>query len=162
MILQSDKLGEIEIEQDKIITFPQGIPGFPEDRDYVIIPAGTDDNPFYFLQSTSDAELCFIMTEPHSFYSDYDFELSEEIVQQLAIEQPEDVLIYSLVTLKDELKQATTNLQAPVVINVKNKKARQFIMNDTKFHTRTPLFPQEVIAAQQVAADSGTGEAREG
>ncbi|OEH86728.1 hypothetical protein BHU72_00170 [Desulfuribacillus stibiiarsenatis] len=154
MKVLSTRLGALEIAQDQIITFPKGIPGFEEEKGFVLIPAG-QDNPFNFLQSIQEADLCFILTEPHLFFNDYEVEISEEIQEVLSIQKAEDVLVYSIVTIKDDLQKATANLQAPVVINMNNKLAKQFILNDQRFTTRQPLFPQnacpQVVSSKEAA-----------
>lgn len=142
MQIESVRLGTIDIEEEKIINFPQGILGFPEEQRFALIPAG-ENNPFYFLQSLTDPAISFIVTEPHLFFHDYEIELSEKIVEQLMIEKPEHVAIYSIVTLKEPFKQSTTNLQAPLVVNAKKFAAVQFILGDERYMTKQPLFPTE-------------------
>ncbi len=142
MQIESVRLGTIDIEEEKIINFPQGILGFPEEQRFALIPAG-ENNPFYFLQSTIDPVISFVVTEPHLFFHDYEVGLSDEIVEQLLIERSEDVAIYSIVTLREPFKQSTTNLQAPLVVNVKKFTAVQFILGDERYATKQPLFPTE-------------------
>lgn len=140
MQIESARLGTIEIEQDKIIHFPQGILGFQEERQFALIPAG-EDNPFYFLQSVTSADICFIVTEPHLFFKDYDIELIEEVVETLSIAKAEDVAIYTIVTIKENFKQSTTNLQAPLVVNANNFTALQYVVDSDQYITRQQLFP---------------------
>jgi len=142
MQIESVRLGTIDIEEEKIIKFPQGILGFPEEQQYALIPAG-ENNPFYFLQSVTDPAISFVVTEPHLFFHDYEVELSEEIVEQLSIAKPEDVAIYSIVTLREPFKQSTTNLQAPLIINATAGKAVQYILGNEHYVTKQPLFPTE-------------------
>lgn len=144
MRIESVRLGTIDIEEEKIINFPQGILGFPDEQQYVLIPLG-ENNPFYFLQSVTDPAVSFVVTEPHLFFHDYEVELSDDIVEQLSIVKPEDVAMYSIVTLREPFKQSTTNLQAPLIINVATRKAAQYILGNEHYLTKHPLFPTEEV-----------------
>ncbi|OEF97709.1 flagellar assembly protein FliW [Desulfuribacillus alkaliarsenatis] len=160
MQIESTRLGTIEIDKDKIINFPSGIPGFQDDKQFVLVPMG-EDNPFLFLQSVTDKNLCFILVEPHVFFNDYDIMLSEELVESLSIEKSEDVAIYTIVTIKDDLKKATTNLHAPLVVNAGKFLAKQYIISDGNYLTRQPLFPQEAMASKEVAVATEAAPAKE-
>jgi len=164
MQIESTRLGTIEIDKDRIINFPQGIPGFLEEKQFVLIPMG-EDNPFFFLHSVTNKDLSFIVIEPHIFFRDYELMLSEELIESLSIDKPEDVAIYTIVTIKDDIKKATTNLQAPIVVNAVKLVAKQYILNDSQYLTRQPLFPQksntDEVAVTNEASMSGSGAKEE-
>jgi flagellar assembly factor FliW len=130
--------GEIEIKDESILTFESGIPGFEEEKKFTII--ALPENPtFQILQSIQTKELGFVITVPYIFYKEYEFDLDESTIQQLEIKEPNDVTVYSIVTLQDTLQNSTLNLQAPVIVNVKNKKAKQMVLNDKRYKTKHPL-----------------------
>ncbi|GAA0484833.1 flagellar assembly protein FliW [Salinibacillus aidingensis] len=133
--------GEINIDQEKVITFENGLPGFQDEQEYTLLNL-PDNQAFQILQSVHTRELAFVLTVPYFTYQDYEFDLDQGTVSQLEIEKPEDVTVYSIVTLHDSLKNSTLNLQAPVVINVKNNRGKQVVLTDTNYKTKHPLQPE--------------------
>ncbi|WP_226678957.1 flagellar assembly protein FliW [Mesobacillus jeotgali] len=130
--------GEVVIEKEKIIEFPSGIPGFPDNKKYFIVDMG-DSSPFSILQSVDAEELGFVIVDPFAFYQDYEFELPDYLTGLLKIDEDNNILIYSIVTLGESLKKSTINLQSPIIINSKKKIGKQLIMNTDKYHTKHSL-----------------------
>jgi flagellar assembly factor FliW len=143
MQIQTKFLGEVEVQEESIIQFPEGIPGFVEEKQFVLIPLN-ETSPFLTLQSVKTAEVGFMVATPYAFKKDYAFDLQQSDVEQLHIENPEDVLVYGILTLKDTLLNSTINLLAPVVINQKTKLAKQIVLTgmDDKI-LRYPLKVEE-------------------
>lgn len=140
MKFDTTRFGEIEIENEDIIVFSEGLPGFEEEKQFVLIPYD-QSSPFFFLQSVQAKELAFLLISPFDFCAEYSFELDDGIVDELEIAAENDIVVYSIVTMHgSEIKKMTANLLAPVVINIKNKKARQVVLDNTKFTTRYNIF----------------------
>jgi flagellar assembly factor FliW len=139
MNIQTKYFNEITIEEKNIIHFEHGIPGFLEEKQFVLLPL-TEDNVYYVLQSVQTSELAFVVTNPFLFFKDYDFNLDDATVEQLEIKDATDVAVYSILTLQDPFEKTTANLQAPIIINTKNNHAKQVILNDEKYTTKHPLF----------------------
>jgi flagellar assembly factor FliW len=139
MNIQTKYFNEITIEEKNIIHFEHGIPGFLEEKQFVLLPL-TEDNVYYVLQSVQTSELAFVVTNPFLFFKDYDFNLADATVEQLEIKDATDVAVYSILTLQDPFEKTTANLQAPIIINTKNNHAKQVILNDEKYTTKHPLF----------------------
>ncbi|MDM5340066.1 flagellar assembly protein FliW [Fictibacillus enclensis] len=132
--------GEIEIEESNIITFEHGIPGFEEEREFIILPF--EDTPFSILQSVKTAGLAFVTADPFMYFGDYDFTLPDAVVEGLEIKEQQDVFVQVIVTLRDELSESTANLQAPVVINKVNNQGKQVVLNDRNYTPRHQLFAE--------------------
>ncbi len=124
-------LGEVEITNEDIITFPEGIPGFQDVTKFVLLPLD-QDLPLALLQAIETAELSFIVAYPFVFKPNYAFDLSMEDSNVLAADQEEDIVTYAIVTLKEKLSDSTMNLLAPVVINMKKKVGKQIVLSDSK------------------------------
>jgi len=137
MVIQSPIFGELEIDDNQIIQFEKGIPGFPDERQFVVLDL--PNTPFFIMQSVQ-GELYFFLVNPFEFFKEYEIELPDSIVESLGIEKEEDTVIYSIATVKEELKNTTINLQAPIIINVKNNKAKQPVLNDSRYGIRQPIF----------------------
>ncbi|RIJ65052.1 flagellar assembly protein FliW [Rummeliibacillus sp. POC4] len=122
-------LGQIEVMQEQLYSFAEGIPGFPEEKQFALIPFGKN-TPFMILQSTSNIQIGFVLAFPYTFKGDYVFDLSKQDVEALNIEKQEDIITYAIVTLKDTLPNSTINLLAPIIINTKTRQGRQIVLND--------------------------------
>ncbi len=70
---------------------------------------------------------------------DYEVNLKDETINELEIDNPKDVLILNLITLGKTLEKSTVNLKAPIIINIKNNKGKQLILQDDKYNIKEPL-----------------------
>ncbi|WP_010286856.1 flagellar assembly protein FliW [Kurthia massiliensis] len=131
MKIKTKFIGTVEIEKEDIISFPEGIPGFPDQKEFAIVPLN-DLSPFLILQSINLQEVGFMVATPYVFKADYAFDLQQSDVVQLNVEKPEDVIVYGILTLRDTLINSTINLLAPVVVNAKEKLAKQIVLTDVK------------------------------
>jgi len=128
----------VEINEEDIITFQNGLPGFLEEKQFVLM--NLEETVFQVLQSVTTAELAFIVVNPFGFKPNYSFELDDQVVEQLKIESSDDVTILSIVTLKDTLATSTVNLKAPLVINVNQKEGKQYIIQKTDYTPKEYIF----------------------
>jgi len=132
-------LGEIEIKEQDILTFEQGLLGLEDYKKFVLLPI--DANlPLVLLQSVDQMEIGFVIAYPFAFKKDYSFDISEEDREQLRIEKEEEVLTYTIVTMKETLQDSTINLLAPIIINMDKKLGKQIVLQDNKsFPLRYPM-----------------------
>ena len=135
MKINTKFFGELEIEESGVVEFIKPILAFEDKRKYVLLD-GMDDLVFTFIQSVDDPQLCFLTIPPALVVKDYDIELDEEIVKSLELESPLDVLLYNIVSVPENVNDMTVNLKAPIVINMKNKKATQEVLSDDKYSVR--------------------------
>ena len=84
MELATKYLGEVNVDETKFIQFPNGLPGFPDEKEFVILDI-PENALFQLLQSTQNADLAFVITNPHYFYEDYQFHLGGDILETLKI-----------------------------------------------------------------------------
>ena len=152
MKIQTIRFGELEIADSSVITFNKGIPGFEESKEYVLIPADEKgETPFFFLQSIDREEVNFFLVDPFSFFKEYDVKLEEQMVERLELENPNDALVLTTVTAKGEIKDATTNLKAPLVINNSKQLGMQIVLDNKDYLIKQPLFQHsEKAVARQV------------
>ncbi|HOT77234.1 MAG TPA: flagellar assembly protein FliW [Candidatus Wallbacteria bacterium] len=135
MKIQSKFFGEIEIEENKIITLVDGMLGFEKLKKYILIPHG-QDNMFKWLQSTEDAAVCFLVVEPVSFMFNYSLEIADDVVDRIKIRTPEDVIIYSIVVIPEEPSKISANLCGPIVINAVNRMGAQVISSNPEHQVK--------------------------
>lgn len=130
--------GEIEYEENNIITFNKGIPGFEGLKTFILVDL-KDYEPFKLLQSLEDDEIALIVTSPYEFFDDYEIILSEETIKTLKIESQEQVLVITTITLNSDVRKITTNLQGPIVINTSTNFGEQIIIDNSKYKVKNPL-----------------------
>ena len=122
--IKTARFGELEIQEDRIFHFADGLPAFEDEREFVILPFD-DDSPYPFV-----------------FFPDYEFVLEDDVMAALAIKGSEDMQIYTLVTIPGgNIKEMTANLMAPVVINKKTREAKQVVLDKSQYTTKHRLFP---------------------
>lgn len=142
MKLYTKHFGEIEINENTIIEFPEGIPGFEDFKRYVVLKNPDPDNPFHWLQCVDREDLVFVVINPFMVKEDYDFMIPDGVVEKLDIEKEEDVAVLTFVVIPEDIKKMTVNLKGPLVINVKNKLGKQLILDD-------PNYPSKYYIAQE-------------
>jgi flagellar assembly factor FliW len=142
-LVRSDLLGAFTISPASAIEFPEGLLGFEDARRFALVRAGTDS--VYWLQSLDAPSLLFLLVDPFPHFIDYVVDIPPRTVQELAgsdICDASDVVVFTIVTLpptQDATMRATTNLQGPIVINLRSRRGRQIICNDTEYGVRCPI-----------------------
>lgn len=120
------------------ILFEKGIPGF-EDYKYFNVNIIKDNEKFYSIVSKEDDNIGFISISPFDIKKDYEIDLDDEFIKELDIKDEKDVLVICLITLGKSLKDSTANLKAPIIINIKNNRGKQLILQDDKYKIKEPL-----------------------
>lgn len=142
MILNTKNFGPIEIDEQKIIHFPEGILGFETEKQFVIINNEDEENPFHWLQSINNPDLAFVIINPFFAYPNYDIVIPETAQEKLKIKDEKDIIVYSIVVVPDEMEKMTTNLLGPIVINMNEKLGKQVILDDDRYTTKHYIFKQ--------------------
>lgn len=140
MIVQSTRFGELDVAEEQVLDFPQGVLGFPEEKKFAFMEY-KPDSPFYFLQSVTDADLTFLMIDPFKFFNDYEFAMDDELLAEIGLSDENPPLVFNIASVKDALEHMTVNLAAPVLVNARDRKAVQLVIEKTEFPLRYPLFP---------------------
>ena len=135
MKLNTKYHGVIEVEESNYIHFQHGIPGFLEEREFILLPVDKE-SPFYIMQSRQTPELGFVVTNPFLFFEEYEFEISEHEKEELKINKETEIQILSILSVKDPFSESTANLQAPIVLNRASNIAKQIILNDSSYTTK--------------------------
>lgn len=133
MKLNTRQLGKIEVDEDKIINIPLGLPGFKDKKNYVLLQK-EEMIPFLFFQCVDDPDLSFVVLDPVKIVSDY-------IIEQKELERvvswdfkKETISCFVIVTIPNGVpEEMTANFMAPLVINNELKQGIQFIMDNSKY-----------------------------
>ncbi len=143
MRINTTKFGEIEVSDDTIFTFVDPIIGYEHLRQYVLVEHNVN-SLFKWLQSVEDPDLAFPVTSPAFFDIEYQFEIPTETAQKLDLTSVDTLLSLNIVTIPAaNPRKSTINLLAPIIINAANKHGMQFILSNSNYPVRCPLFKDE-------------------
>ena len=136
MNIESPVLGSIEIAEDKVIEFPQGLPGFESCKRFALVHDEDESAGLFMLQSLDEPDLVFSLTMPGNLGVNYEFELSDEEVAVLGLSKAEEAVVAVIVRKEVEGEAASpdrtglrANFMAPLVINVDARRGLQKVIN---------------------------------
>lgn len=131
------RFGDIAYSPEQLLTFPVGMIGSPNLRDFVVMP-NRKEGPLFWIQSVDDPDMAFVLTDPTNFFPDYMVE--SEAAERRILEIGEDDTCYPIVvvTVPPDLN-ITLNLSAPILFAPKTNRAIQIILEDSPYDTKTPL-----------------------
>ena len=136
MLLKTVHFGEIEINEEDIIFFLEGIPGFEDSKKYVLIGNESNEAVFFWLQSVDIPELCFVVTDPFMVYDGYGVDVEDEDVELLELTDPKKVLTLTIVVIPENINEIRVNLKAPILINMEKKLGKQIIQKNDNLPIR--------------------------
>jgi flagellar assembly factor FliW len=132
MKYQSRQFGELEVDERQRLFFPEGMIGFEQCRNYTLAYQ-EDTEPFRWLISLDDSDLCFPLLDPRLLEPGYG--------SRLPVDSAE--VLYVVATLHTEIDKSTVNLRSPVVINPTTQTGRQIILEDESLPFQYPLFAHQ-------------------
>ena len=133
MNVETTRFGVVNVDEDRIITFPAGLLGFSSFKKYALLQPH-DDAVFFWLQSVEDPELAFVVTDPSLWVKDYVVTIRREQMEELGLARLEDGHVFVIVNKYDQT--LTANAQGPLVINVHNRSGMQLVLADKRWTTR--------------------------
>lgn len=136
MIIETSRFGQLEVDDRRLISFPEGVLGFPRQRHYALVQTGRDSG-FYWLQSVDAADLAFVVCDPRLFVGDYQVPVKLDELAGIGLTKAGEAQVFIIVNKVGDL--LTGNFQGPLVINVRNRQGRQLVLSDRKYTTRHPL-----------------------
>ena len=129
MKIETYLFGSVDIDPEKIITFPNGLVGFESCKRYTLVQEGEPGTSFT-LQSLDDPALAFQIVDPTTLGFNYELALSDAETALLQTPADEDVAVMQVLFKKDGEGKAdiAPNLRAPLVINLRAKVGLQKVM----------------------------------
>lgn len=132
--------GEVELDERQRLLFPAGLLGFEHLREFALLDA--EQAPFYWLQSLEAVEIAFVLIDPRVFRPDYSPGVGPEELAELGASSPAEVLDFAIVTIPEDPRRMTANLQGPVLVNRGSRVGRQFISTDPRWQVRHPILEE--------------------
>ncbi|MDF2882741.1 MAG: fliW [Clostridiaceae bacterium] len=125
-------------EENDIITFEKGIPGFDNFKKFILFDVENND-VFKVLHSIENNEIGFLVVSPFDVDKSYEFNIDDDTIYYLKIKEPSDAMVLSTVTLNSKVKDITINLKAPIIINFHEKLGQQIILDNEKYEVKHKL-----------------------
>lgn len=141
MLIQTKCFGEVDIADDKIITFDSGIPGFEEYKKYTVLyDVECQENNISWLQSTEEPGLAFPVITPLLVKPDYNPIVEDTLLEPLGNINEENMAIFLIMTVPSDITQMSVNLKAPLVINADLKKGLQIIVENQDYSVKYNIY----------------------
>ncbi|MDR3134590.1 MAG: flagellar assembly protein FliW [Deltaproteobacteria bacterium] len=138
--IQTTRFGDMEFQEESVISILGGVIGFPSLVRYVLIQRPSDA-PFYWLQSLDDPTMALVLVNPVLFQADYAPPLPEGLHEELKA-KPGDITLFAIVTIPPgRPHDMTANLLGPLAINPASRLARQLVLDDSVYTHRQPIIP---------------------
>lgn len=152
MKVETRVFGEIDIEEDKIITFPNGIIGFPELTRFTLIHDEEKGKGagIRWLQSLEEMGFAMPVMDPLVVKDNYNPEVNDELLEPAGNVTPDNMLVLVTVTVPSDITQMTVNLRGPIIINADEKKACQIIVDGEDYPVKYPIY--EILQARKAGA----------
>jgi flagellar assembly factor FliW len=138
MLIHTVNFGNLEVPDEKIITFKEGLPGFPQIRRFVVLEMDTL-KPFQYLQALDDPPIALFIINPFMVDPTYEFRLTETDMDDVNSKNSSELAVYAVATIPDDPNAATLNLMAPIVINDRDRCGKQVILHESKYSVKHPL-----------------------
>jgi flagellar assembly factor FliW len=126
--------GEPASSPEPAVRFPDGILGFPEVEDYLLM--STELEGVYWLQARGCSPLSFVLADPFGMVPGFSLDLGDAELGPLAASNPADLAVLAILTLRQNGDDVTANLQGPVVIDLKRRLGRQIVLADSPWGVR--------------------------
>jgi flagellar assembly factor FliW len=143
--IDSTRFGPVEVADEAVIEFPAGLIGLGGSRYTLILRE--ESRPFLWLHSIDDPSLAIPVTNPGTFFSDYEVEISDAEARRIGLTDPSQAAVYVTVRAAEKLEDFRANLRAPILIV--GGQGHQVINEVDGTSVRTPLFSK--VALEQVA-----------
>jgi flagellar assembly factor FliW len=146
--ISTSRFGVLSVDEQRLMTFPRGLLGFPNHQRFALVQTG-EGNYFFWLQSVDDPNLAFVVTDPTTFFKDYEVPMRDETLGDLEFSDLKFAQVFVICNkIGDWL---TGNLLGPIIVNSENRNAQQVVLTEKKWTTRQPLLR---LAAEMPLAKS--------
>ncbi len=138
-------INDFKVDDDKIINFTSGLPGFEGLKKYTILSID-DFEPFEIMYcADSDFELKFVLLRPQLILDDFSVSLKVSDKEELCIDENDEILEYLVITVdNDDITKSTANMLGPIVVNATKMIGKQLLLDENKFNSQFPIFQKQL------------------
>lgn len=139
MHIETEKFGNFEFPDNKVIQFPSGIPGFEDLHRFVILEI-EKSKPLYWLQSTENKYIALPTMIPFELLENHYIQIRDNELEDLHVKEQSDLIVMNVVVIPEDIKQMTVNLAAPIIINAKEGIGKQILIDAKELPMRYPVY----------------------
>lgn len=142
MKLNTKLFGNIDIDDEKILHFTNGIIGFPDLKDFALMydaEKGKKSN-IRWLQSVQEPAFAMPVLDPLAVMPDYNPEVEDELLKPIGDLTPDEMLVLVTLTVPKDITKMSVNLRAPIVIHTESRKACQIIVDEEKYPVKYMIY----------------------
>lgn len=140
MAVNTKMFGEIEIAEEKIITFEKGLIGFPDLKRFALITDAEGlDSKIQWLQSLDEPAMALPIINPYEILDEYNPVVEDELLKPLGEFKEEDMMLLVTIRVPEDITQMSINLKGPIIINAEARKGCQIIVED-ELQVRFPIY----------------------
>ena len=151
MNISSQRFGALEVGEEEVLHFPDGLVGFPKEREFVLVPHNATGF-LAWLQSMHSPSIALPVVSAHAFGSKYPDVSIEEAATALGLGNDSDDLALMVVLSAPQGQPATVNLLAPILVNVATRRGAQIILDGSRFTTRELFIREQEPEASKAQA----------
>lgn len=140
--------GEVEVLDQQIIDFPEGILGFDHIKKFALLDTQDENSPLKWLQAVDEPTLAFIIIRPVDFMKEYELVVSMNDIESVGAKDAENLLVFAIVTIPQNPSDMTANLQGPIIINPEKRLGRQAISLSDRYGVRHKILEEMKKAAE--------------
>jgi len=130
------RFGVVEYAAENLLYFPDGLLAFNDLHEFIVMP-NPNNGPLFWIQSTEDSDIAFLLTDPTNFFPDYAIAPDNTERKKLGMRKEDTAYVLTLVTV-DADQNITLNLQAPILFTAHSNRAIQVILDQSTYSTREP------------------------
>ena len=160
MQIDTLRFGLVEIDEEKLIDFGEGVPGLEQYHSYALLQF-EDSYPLVWLQSVEDTGICLPVLDIFAVLPDYVFDMDDADVQHLDLKNPDELHVINVVVIPEDIKGMTVNLAAPIIINTTTGRAKQIVLSSAQYNVRVPIFQDlcKAVSAAEASGEEGNANA---
>lgn len=142
MLVKTKFFGEVELLDEKILEFPNGIIGFEGFTKFAILYDEEDksETRINWLQSLEEPVLALPVIDPLAIVKDYAPIIEDELLVPLGNPSDEDLLFLLAMTVPSDMTKVTANMKAPFIINTVTKKGLQLIVENEDYPVKYNVY----------------------
>lgn len=134
--------GEVELDDNKVLDFPNGIIGFEDFKKYAILydEENEEEKRISWLQSLEEPKLALPVIDPLAIMSEYTPMIEDELLKPLGDPADEDLLVLLAMTVPSDMTKVTANMKAPFIINAVTCKGAQIIVDNADYPVKFNVY----------------------
>lgn len=142
MLIKTKHFGEIDLDEDKVITFDNGILGFEDFKRFTILydSESEERSPISWLQCLDEQAFALPVISPFIIKPDYNPTVEDELIASLGELNEENLVIFVTLTVPSDITKVTSNLKAPIIINSDTKKGCQVVAENPEYEVKHNVY----------------------